>query len=529
MANQKPETEKKVSDKKEVTIKASRKAERDATRDAKKANKPQVDIRNKKLKRFSALSIVMAIAIVIVLNLFLETAIGDKLSFDLTSNQLMTVGDVSEELLVNLDQDVRMVVLADEASYEATYSFMPALLREYVEKSNGRVTLEYINPVTVPTIYKELDPNDLNSLTAGQLVITNPDNGRIRTLERADFYKTEVNTSTYTQTVTGYTAESSISGAINYVTLTKIPTVYLTSGHNEVSLDSQFTILQSLLTNNGFDIDSVNLATAGSVPEEASLVAMIAPEHDLTASEAEVLLTYLSKGGGFLYAAGPFSATEMPNLNYVLSEYNLRIINDRVRENDTSRFFMEDPTMMAVTAPANEITAQSLNGVTMIKDSYNVAALTNTIDWIETSSLLETSSTGAREINGIADDVSVEGVQTVAMMSENSGFLDGTTVTEPARMVVLGSASVFADGTFSSIGFTSWYNYTLAYNIMNWLANDDANAGDLLIRDKSIVSYQLTDVTSQTPLNVSAVIASVIIPLFFIISAVVVYRRRKHL
>lgn len=529
MANQNPETEKKVSDKKEVSIKASRKAERDSARVAKKANQPQVDIRNKKLKRFSALSIVLAIAIVILLNLFLETAVADKLSFDLTSNQLMSVGEVSEELLQKLDQDVRMVVLADEASYESSYSFMPALLREYVDKSNGRVSLEYVNPVTVPTIYDDLDPNDLSNLSAGQLVITNPENGRIRSLTGTDFYKTEVNTSTYQPTITGYTAESSISGAINYVSLTHIPTIYMTTGHNEIALDRQFTILSSLLTNNGFDLKDINLATAGSIPEEASLVAMIAPEHDLTATEAEVLLSYLSKGGGFLFAAGPFNTTEMPNLNMVLTEYNLRLVNDRVRENDTARYFMEDPTMMAVTAPANAITSQNLDGRTMILDSFNVAALTNTVEWIETFSLLETSGTGAREISGVEEDVSAEGVQTVAMMSENKGFLDGNSVTEPARMVVLGSASLFSDDTFSTVGFTSWYNYTLAYNIMNWLANDDANAGDLIIRDKAVVSYRLTEVTSQTPLNVSAVIASVIIPLLFIISAIVVYRRRKHL
>lgn len=529
MSNKQTETDKKVSDKKDVSIKAARKAERDATRAAKKADKPQVDIRNKKLKRFSALSIVMAIAIVIVLNLFLESALGDKLSFDFTSNQLMSVGEVSEELLANLEEDVRLVVLADEADFEYNYSFMPALLKEYVDKSNGRLTLDYINPVTVPTIYDELDPNGLNDLTAGQLVVTNPSNGRLRTLTSTDFYKTEFDSTTYQTKTTGYTAESSISGAINYVTLEHIPTVYTLTGHGEATVETDFTVLNSLLAYNGFDLETLNLATAGQVPAEATIVAMLAPEHDLTANEAEALLAYMMKGGAFLFAAGPFSTTEMPNLNYVFSEYNIRLDNNRVRENNVSLYFPENPTMMAVTAPANGISSSTYEGQTLMIDSHSVVALNNTIDWIEVSPLLQTSSQGALEINGLADDLSVEGVQTVGLMVENSGFVDGSSVTKKARMVALGSASLFADSTFSQTGFQSWYNYTLTYNMMNWLANEEANANTLIIRDKDLVSYNLTGVTSQTPLTVSIVLASVIIPLFFVVTAIVIYRRRKHL
>lgn len=529
MANNKPETENQNPEKKEVSIKSARKSEKEALQAAKRLDRPAVDTRNTKLKRFSALTIVLAILIVIILNVFLETAIGDKLSFDFTSNQLMTIGEVSDELLANLDQDVRMVVLADEATYEASHKFMPALLGEYAQKSNGRVTIEYVNPVTVPTIYSDLDPNDVHGLAAGQLVVLNPANERTRVLKPADLYTTEMNQSTFQQQITGYKAESSISGALNFVTLDNIPTVYFIGGHEEVDRTTQFTVFDSLLTNNGFQLEEINLATAGEIPAEAAVLVMLAPKNDLTNPEAELLLQYLAKGGGFLYAAGPFSTTEMPNLNYVLSEYNVQLTNDRVRENDTNRYFVDNPNMMAVNAPVNDITAQKVDGRTMIMDSYYVNAMTNTVEWITVSNLLETSATGSREIKGMEENQTGEGVQTVALMVENRGFMDGSTVTQPARVVALGSASLFADTTFNQVGLQTWYNYSLTYGIMNWLSNDEANADRLLIRDKQIVSYQLTDVTSTTPLQVSAVIATVFIPLSLFIAAIVVYRRRKHL
>lgn len=528
MANKLPETDN-VPEKKEVSLKAQRKAERLALRKEKNKDKAVVDVRNKQMKRFSALSIVLAILIVIILNVFLEMAVGDKLSFDFTSNQLMSVGEVSEELLDNLDQDVRMVVLSDKETYEANHRFMPALLDEYVAKSNGHVSLEYVNPVNVPTIYTELDPENFSNLSAGQLVIKNEANDRMKVLKDADYYSTQINQQTFQQQVTGYKAESSISGAINYVTLDSIPTVFFTNGHGEVELDSEFTYFNSLLTNNGFDVDTINLATAGEVPEEASILVMLAPDNDLTAPEAEVVLDFLRRGGGFMFAAGPFSVKSMPNLNYVLSEYNVTLNNDRVRETDTDRYFYDNPNTMAVTAPANGITPQKLDRSVLIMDSYHVEALTNTVDWIEVKSLLETSDLGARESEGIAENLSTEAVQTVGLMIENRGFMDGKAITKPARMVVLGSASLFADQTFGQIGFTSWYNYSLTYSMMNWLSNNEANTSTLLIRDKELVNYNLSAVTSQTPLNVSAVIATIIIPVALLIGAIVVYRRRKHL
>ncbi len=529
MANNKPETEQQNSVKKEVSIKASRKAERAAEKAARRGNQPAVDIRNTKLKRFSALTIVLAILVVIILNLFLETAIGDKLSFDFTSNQLMSVGEVTEELLENLDEDIRMVVLADEETYQSSHGFMPALLKEYAEKSNGRVSVEYVNPVTEPTIYNELDPNDVHGLAAGQLVITNPANERVRVLTASDLYTTQLNQETFQQQVTGYRAESSISGAINFVTLESIPTVYFLTGHEEIKREDQFTVLDSLLTNNGFELKEINLATTGDIPEDASVLVMLAPKNDLSVPEADKLMAYLTKGGAFLFAAGMFATTEMPNLNTVLAEYNMQLVTDRVRENDASRYFVDNPNMMSVNAPVNDITGQTVNGRTMIMDSFYVSKMTNEVEWITVSNLLETSVTGSREINGIEDNQTGEGIQTVALMSENRGFMDGAAVTRPARVIAVGSASLFADTTFSQVGLQAWYNYSLTYNMLNWLSNDEANADRLLIRDKQLVSYNLTDVTSATPLQVSAIFATIIIPLSLFIAAIVVYRRRKHL
>lgn len=531
MSNRKPEkaeSEEQAQEKKEVSIKASRKAEKAKAQAARHADKPKVDRRNKILKRTSLLTILLAIVVVVILNIFLETAIGDSLSFDFTSNQLMSVGEVSGELLDNLEEDVRIVVLATEDTFGSAHYFAPALLNEYADKSGGRVSVEYINPVTVPTIYNELDPDDTYNLAAGQVVVTNPANQRVRVLTpNSDFYSVSYNQQTGSPQQTGYSAESSISGAINFVTLESIPAVYFTTGHDEAALSSGFTIFENLLGNNGFEVGTINLTTSGSVPEDASVVVMLAPSSDLTTNEADLLLNYMRNGGGFLFAASAFSTTEMPNLNYVLNEYNLEYNLDRVRETDTGRHLPDNPSVMFVNAPANDITPQTYNDRTIISDSHHIGQIIDTVEWITVSPLLQTADTGAREINGVVDDISSEGVQTVAMMVENTGFMDGTAVTRAARMVVLGSSSLFADATF--VQYSQAYNYQLMFNIMNWLSNEDANAGNLLIRDAEIVSYSLTAVTSANPLYISAVIATVIIPLALVIAAIVVYRRRKHL
>ncbi|MDD4367944.1 MAG: GldG family protein [Oscillospiraceae bacterium] len=503
-----------------------------AAREKKRASKALVDRRNRRMGRFSTLSILLIIAVLLVVNILLESVVGDAWSWDITSNKLMTLGDVSTQLLDGLEQDVSITYLGteDTLASSSTYSFMPDFLKEYVEKSNGKVTVTYVDPVAEPSIYTDLDANDVYNLTSGEFVVKSSETGRIKVVTTSELVTQELDTSTYTYQITGYSAESAISGAINYVTLSTVPKIYFTSGHSEATLSDSYQYFENLLQNNGFETADLDLITTDSVPEDASAVIMLAPQTDLTELEAGKLTDYVEQGGNFMFAAGDFSTTAFTNVNKVLEDFNLSVSNDRAIETDQSRIYSQNNTYIIATSPSSDITASTYadNSPILILDAHYIQQLQNPVDWITVTNLIETSDQGARQQNGDEDSVSASGVQTVALMSENTGFENGTTVTTSSRAIALGSASLFSDEVISVVQ-NSWYNYQLTYNMINWLTNNDASGSDLLISDKDVASYYLTNATNTAPLQIIAFFCSVVIPLILIIAAIVVYRRRQHL
>lgn len=492
-----------------------------------KDNKPQVDRRNKTLKRTAALSIVVLIAIVIALNVILNSLVGNKWQFDWTANKAATVGEVTEQILDENQKDVKITVLADRDSYASRFtagdlSFMPKLLDEYQNKSHGKVEVEYINPISNPSVISKIDPNNVHQLTQGQIVVGNSDYSKIKILNYQDLVKIQQ------YYVTGYVAEEVLTGAIRFVTADVTPVVYLTEGHGEADVDRTFTILKMLLEQNNYLVKSFNSLTAEAVPDDAELLLMLSPKNDISADEEEIYMNFLKKGGSLAVLAD-YSTVEMRNLNSLLREFNLKLTSDRVRENDTERSFPNDPTaFVGDIADSKLYTKNNKSDFAVVFDARAVTTADSAQKWIKTEEVITTSDQAVRELGGNADELSPAGRQAVAMYSENSGYIDNVNVKKPAKVAVFGTSLLFSDSVLVNY-MNSSGNYVLAYSSLFYMSNMAENTAEtLLITPKQVVSYAISPKSQRTVQLLSLVFMG-LLPLAMLITATVVYRRRKRL
>ena len=221
-----------------------------------------------------------------------------------------------------------------------------------------------------------------------------------------------------------------------------------------------------------------------------------------------------------------YNNTSFPELNQLLLDYNMEISDTRLREGDPAHRFQDDAYIMRAIAPASKVTTEAIDGWTLVDNARGMHILTNTKEWIEVQSVLTTSEEGYAETAGDPEQSSAAGKQNIALLSENRGFIDGTNVTQAAKVMLIGSSTLFNDTILQTFG-NQLYNAGLFYYSVQWLAN--MSEGDTLyIQSKQPVSYAVSKGSSSTNV-LTAVVAMVILPAILLIAALVIYRKRKHL
>ncbi len=491
--------------------------------------KGQRDKRSRQLKRTSILSAVVFVAIIIVINVILNSVVGDRWQFDWTANKMATLGSVSEQVLNENTKDVKITVLSDESAFNTAYngadiSFVPKLLSEYVAKGNGKISVDYVNPTQNPAILTTLDPDGLHNINQNNIVVSNADYSKLKVLtynnllQIQDYY------------ITGYVAEEVITGAINFVTADFTPVVYWTSGHGEAGQTSNdgYSVLKMLLEQNNYLVKDLNTITATTIPDDAEMLLMVAPTADISAPEVDTYLEFLKKGGSLVVLA-EYQATDLTNLNALLQNFNLRLTNDLVHENQADKVLFSDPVSFMANMPASTIYTQTAaNQSAVVINSRAVTTADNASSWIKTDPVLQTSAQGSRLIGGDqANETQDQAVQTVAMYSENSGWVDGSSVTKPAKVAVFGSAMTFSD--YIMLNYQTAGNYPLAFYTLYHMSNMEANAKqDYIIQPKAVITYSILP-SSQTQVQVVSLFLMVILPIAMLVTALVIYRRRKNL
>ena len=488
--------------------------------------KPSTDRRNRTLQLFSVSMTVIFLAILLVFNILFDQLLGEKLKWDWSSGQLYTLGDVSEAILAEMDQPVTLTALfrEDDAASFGYASILP-LLKEYEAKSGGQLTVRFIDPDRTPSVLAEIDPSGYLAAKQGDLVLNSQATGKGKVVRYEDLFQTELDYQTYQTVLTGVTAEQSLTGAIQSVLSPVTPTIYFTRGHDEADYKTDYSAMTGLLKNNNFAVAELDLFAGDSVPGDCAALVMIDPRKDLTVAEADSIDRYLRTGGSLMVIAS-FGTTELPQLNSVLADYDLALSSDKIREGNPDYRLNDDPYLLRAIAPASTITPQAIDGYTLADNNRAIDLLNSGKDYIKTEAIVTTSAQGVREAGGDPLASSESGTQVLAAISTHEGYVDGSTVTDSTRVMVVGSSSVFGDAVVNQYG-NNIYNAGLFFYSIQWLAGPDA-ADVLYIEAKMPPSFAVA--TGNATVNgLVSVLAILVIPAILFGLALWVYRRRKNL
>ena len=482
-----------------------------------------VDKRNRNLKTVSIASTVLFLAVLLVFNILFDNLLGKTLKWDWTTGSQYSIGDVSKKTLGSMTQDVEIVGLFDE-NKDANYKNILPMLEEYTKYGNGKVTVRYVDPDRTPAILTELDPEGYLKPKADTFVVTCKATGKSKNVAYNDIFDVGYDES-YNTVLNGITAEQSFTGAIKYVQSETTPVVYFTSGHDEIDYAASLTTLTTILKNNNYEVKPLDLFSVTAMPEDCSVLVMASPKKDITAAEHKLISAYMQQGGSLLFITD-FNATSFPELNLLLVDYNLEVSDSKIREGDTNYRYQDDPYILRAIAPVNSVSPTAVDGFTLANNARGINELKNTKEWIKVEPVLTTSPDGYAEKSGDPAQLSAAGTQTIALLSENKGWVDGTTVTTSAKIMLIGSSELFSDTILQTYG-NQLYNASLFYLSVQWLSNS-SDTESLYIESKQPTSYSITRGSSS--INVfTAVVVTLILPGALLVAALFVYRKRRHL
>lgn len=439
-------------------------------------------IQNKKnLKHgsYSMGAITIFIAIIVVLNLVLQEVPSKYREIDLSTQKLYSIGDQTKKVLKKLNKDVEIYYIAQSGSES---SDIQKLLEKY-EEGSDHIKVEQKDPAVNPKFVSQYTSDGVSN---NSVIVVCGDKNKV--IDNNSLYETTVNYQTYSSEVTGFDGEGQITSAINYVTSDSMPVMYTLEGHDEATMSDT---LKDTIQKANIDIQSLNLLTMDSVPDDADILFIFAPAKDISEDEASKIISYLENGGKALIVSN-YSSEKMPNFASVLENYGVKTADGIVLEGDTNHYISQNPSYLLPNIESNDITSSLSSGsrYILMPLAQGIVKSDNYRDSLEITDILTTS-------DGSYSKVNVEDMQTMEKESDDidGPFAVGVSITEnlddekETQIVYYSSEALFNDQMNTMV---SGANYELISASVNWMCESEEDSNTISIASKSYDTSTLT-------------------------------------
>ncbi len=416
-------------------------------------------------------------------------------SYDLTRGAKNSLSETTQKLLKKLDKPLQLTAyVPDDATVHLALKKLVSKYQKYKKDTH----LEIVNP--------DLNPERAKAdgiQYSGQLLIKLGENSET------------VNTIN----------EQLIVNVLQRLSREKPRLAIFIEGHEERSpIDeasngmSQFV---SVLEKKGFRFQPHNLLRTQTIPDDASLLVIAAPEKEYLQGEVKAITDYIKKGGNLLWLLEPNSVNGLADLEQQLGllipDGTLLDANQALQE----MLGIKHPAVIAIVDYGASALTQDLTTHTLFPFSTTVIRdqEIKDLDW-DYQPLLTTLPTSWLESGDLQGDVKFDDE------ADRPGPLDiGMALSRPKesdnsvnqRIVVIGDSNFMLN---SFIGQGS--NLEFASNIFNWLGQDDE-----LLSIKSVASTDTKLELSGFALYGSAVFFLLGLPIGLLIIGLVRWLRRR--
>ncbi len=301
------------------------------------------------------MSIILICILLSVLTAFIPSNIG---KFDLTSNKMYTLGDISRETAISVSDDVIIYLIAPEGSENES---LETLIQRFT-KLNKKIKFDALDP--------DKDENFISKYHSSMIednsvLIISGERARYIPYSAFFSYTKETFESCYQiytvyyqygyidQSVTfadfmqyfapaltlydRYEYELQLTCAIKTVTSSDTKKLYILSGHGEYELSQD---LINRLGVNLFEAQTLNLNTS-ELPSDTDCL-MLIPTKDISEKEYAILSEYLKNGGRLMLLTSYSDDVKFENLLKLTNDFGLTTNFDRYLCEDDENYNLND-------------------------------------------------------------------------------------------------------------------------------------------------------------------------------------------
>lgn len=481
------------------------------------------------LKVYAIGSVLILAAIVLLTNILLDKVLGNALTFDFSVQHSNVISDTSVQFLNSLPQDtkIRIVGLFERPAsfYETTYQYIVPVLDDYVKKSGGRVSVEYVDMQKNPGIIQQLDPTGSYKLStlSGWYVVSY--NGKIDVIDPISCYTIDSDylNETGKTVATGINTEYTFTNSMMSLVKGYTNKAYFVTGLKE----NNSTQLKKMLNGLGIEAADLDVTSSFKVPSDCNLLILNGPNTDITETMFVEIKAYVENGGKVI-AAVDYSEDNVseayPNLNRLLNEMNINVEHCMVSENDPAYQLnsLINDSQADVAERFTEFASEKKMHITLARPLTLTAAQNSNYT---TEAVLLTSKSATKSVadgNNKAKQVSTEpGIINVAMHSAYN-------IDNPGEIYVFGTVNFTSDVYFEQFTVNDRNADFIKSCVRNMLPTSAKYNIDIPV--KKLDGNRLNDNKATTTVSTTIMIVfMIVLPVILSSMAVIVYNRRKNL
>jgi ABC-type uncharacterized transport system involved in gliding motility auxiliary subunit len=364
--------------------------------------------------------------------------------YDTTEQGMFSVAPQTRQILEGLDRDIEVSAFFREA--EGTYA---------------RDILESFSNISERFSFRMVDPDRRPELTQ-EMEVTQ--------------YGTLVMTSGEDSTKITEVTEEGLTNALIRFTSADRKRIYFATGHGEPDLeqaetDRDFGQLEAALENEGFEVESILLASIPEVPDDADVLIITATERPFLEQEIAALDRYLDRGGRAFFMIDPRAGGELiPLLEARGIAVGTNVVVDQVMQLFAGPSLGVQPIVSdygfhPITEEFGERTifllVRTVDAAAEMPGGITVTPLARTSanSWAEAD--IERLF-GANE--AVIDDDDLAGPVSIAV----AATITPASATDPEGRIVVFGDSEWVDNSNLSL----YYNQDLFLNSVSWLAGE---------------------------------------------------------
>ena len=455
----------------------------------------------------------VVVVIAVLVNLIVGALPSKIAEPDMSEGGLFTLSDYSKQVVKGLKTDVTIYQLATESTKDP---YVARLLDRYADASD-KIKVELRDPEVsqIATQYTK------DEVSANTLIFVSEKRSKVVQSSSLYSYSENAMNAYYSGGQSNpdeFCGEREITSALSFVTTDVLPKIYALTGHGEYTVSDTLT---SAIATENIELDTLDLMTAKTIPEDCACLLTLAPTTDLTAKEQETILAYLDGGGRLLAATMTTNNLKAPTPNYekLLLDCGIKTGDGFLIEGDGNMFYYS-PTYLMPNTESHEITAplSENNYHVCMPVCQNLSIDPNVRSELTVTPILRTSDDAFARTN--VENDSAEKAENDLDGPFDVGFAVTKGEGEKEMRAVVLATPYFLEDQFS--GFAG--NVNLLLNSLKWMCDLEENIAAVEV--KSLSFGGTLEVTDNAGL-MGTLVLTVILPVTFLVVGIVIYVRRK--